>query len=90
MPPLCARAAADPALLGGSLARGAHGAGIYAVAVADYVGRAADTIGWVIRGRGSETVCASEVAGIPKYAVARGNAVNWVIAVRHRIFKNLN
>ena len=90
MPPLCARAAADPALLGDGLARGAHGAGIHAVAVADYVGRAADTVGWVIWGRGSETVRASEVAGIPKYAVARGNAVNWVIAVRRRIFKNLN
>ena len=90
MPPLCARAAADPALLGGSLARGAHGAGIYAVAVADYVGCDADTVSWVIRGRGSETVRASEVAGIPKYAVARGDAVNWVIAVRRRIFKNLN
>ena len=65
MPPLCARAAADPALLGGSLARGAHGAGIHAVAVADYVGCDAYTVCWVIWGRGSETVRASEVAGIP-------------------------
>ena len=66
MPLLCARAAADPALLVGSLARGAHGAGNHADAVADHVGRGAGTVGWVIRGIvGGETVDASEVAGIP-------------------------
>ena len=65
MPLLCARAAADPALLVGGLARGAHGAGNHADAVADHVGRGAGTVGWVIRGIGGETVGASEVAGIP-------------------------
>ena len=65
MSPLGARAAADPAALFDGLAGGALGAGIHTVAIADYVGRGAETVGGVIRGRGGETVGASEVAGIP-------------------------
>ena len=47
VPPVSARAAANPTPLDGDLARGAHGAGIDAVAVADHVGRGAGTHGWV-------------------------------------------
>ena len=93
MSPLGARAAADPALLGGDgLAGGALGAGIHTVAIADYFGSDADTVSWVVRGRGSETVRAGEGAGIPIiiYTAAHGDGVNWVIAVRRRVFNNLN
>jgi hypothetical protein len=63
MSPLCARAAADPALLEGRLA-GRTRAGSYAFAVADHVGRGADTCGRVLRRRGRETVRTGEGAGV--------------------------
>ena len=59
----------------------------HAVAVADHVWRRADTVGWVIQGRGGVTVWASEPAGITVDAC--WNAINWVVA-RRRMFKNLN
>ena len=86
MPLLSARAAANPALLGGNSLAGGTRAN-YAVAVADHVGRGADTVWWVIQGRGRVTVWASEPAGI--IVDARWNAINWVIA-RRRMFNDLN
>ena len=83
MPHLRARAAADPAPLRGGLAEGgggAHGAGSDAVAVAD---RDTDTVGWAIRGRGSEIARAHGRADIRD--VAREGAIIWEVAVRRRI-----
>ena len=87
MPVLCARAAANPALLDGGLAGGAR-AGSYAVAIAHHVGCGADTGGWFLRGERHVTVRASERAGI--IAEARGDAISWVIAIQRRMVNNLN
>ena len=62
---------------------GAHGAGSDAVAVADHVRRDTDTVGWVIRGRGSETARAHGRADIRD--IARESAMIWEVAVRRRI-----
>ena len=79
---LCTRAAADPApLFIGDDARGTRG-GRPALAVADHAGRGADARSWVRRGRGRETVRASEPAGVS--VNARRHAVNGVGAVRIR------
>ena len=63
-------------------------AGSYAVAVTNHVGCGADTVGWVLRGVGRETVRAGEPAWI--IVDARGVAIDWVIAIRRRIVNNLN
>ena len=87
MPLLCTRAAANPALCDGRLAGRAR-AGSYAVAIADHVGRGADTVGRVFRGGSRVTVRANEPAGI--IAEARGNTIDWVITIQRRIVNNLN
>ncbi len=81
VPHLCARAAAEPALFGEGFGRRAR-ARSHALAIADDVGRAADAMSWVRRGKGREAVRASEPAGIS--ADAGGHAVIGVVAVRIR------
>ena len=84
---LCAGATTNPTLCDGDLA-GRAGAGSYAVAITDHVGRGADTVGWVLRGGGRVTVRASESAGT--IVDARWVAIEWVIAICWWIFINLN
>jgi hypothetical protein len=78
---LCARAAAGPALLESHLAGRAR-AWSEAFAVADHVGRGADTRSWILWERGRETVRAGKAAGVS--INARRRAMIRVVAVRRR------
>ena len=78
MSPLSARAAADPAPLEGRLAGGAR-AGSRALAVANHVGRGAETRSWVFWRRGRVPVRAGEAAGVS--IDARRHAMSRVFAI---------
>ena len=78
MPPLGARAAADPAPLEGRLAGGAR-AWSDTVAVADHVGRGAETRSWVLWRRGRVPIRTGEATGVS--IDARRHAMSRVIAI---------
>ena len=81
-----ARAATDPALLKSGLDGGAR-ARSHALAVADHIGRRANTRGRVRRRKGRVAIRASKSAGIS--VDAHWLAVNGVVAVRRRIAYDL-